>query len=278
MRLHVPLKSYNGDPISIPDDIPLRDNPISITTQLATLEPIRSAIQEMAKENETKRQKRIQKCSKILEYELGNHFIHKSERPSIRPIRHRLKLMFFRNRKIKVGNDINIGWINRNISRNRVFDRPRQFVPTKSENSSWCRNLRVAFIRTRRWSNWWRRFRSRIRSECLFYTAANANTDITTIAVTNTSSQDAFSSNDFTKCKCSSVQANYEENATPETKYYKRHSISPSCTLCSFLLVPLTSPFKQKIKKPTKFSYVSLPIVSAQIFLFEMRKGKLGSY
>ena len=58
MRLHVPLKSYNGDPISIPDDIPLRDNPISITTQLATLEPIRSAIQEMAKENEKKRQRR----------------------------------------------------------------------------------------------------------------------------------------------------------------------------------------------------------------------------
>ena len=73
MRLQVPLKAYNGDPISIPDDIPLRDNPISITTQLATLEPIRSAIQEMAKENEKKRQRRIRKCSKILECELGKH-------------------------------------------------------------------------------------------------------------------------------------------------------------------------------------------------------------
>ena len=58
MRLQVPHKAYNGDPILIPDDIPLRDNPISITTQLATLEPIRSAIQVMAKENEKKRQRR----------------------------------------------------------------------------------------------------------------------------------------------------------------------------------------------------------------------------
>ena len=88
-RLHVPLKSYTGDLIPIPDDIPLRDNPISIETQLATLGPIRSVIQEMKKENEKKRQKRIQKCSKILECELGKHF-SQSEPVSSHPIRARL--------------------------------------------------------------------------------------------------------------------------------------------------------------------------------------------
>ena len=91
MRLQVPLKAYNGDPISIPDDIPLRDNPISITTQLATLGPIRSAIQEMEKENEKKRRKRLQKYSKILESELGKQCIHQSEWFKVSPIRDHFK-------------------------------------------------------------------------------------------------------------------------------------------------------------------------------------------
>ena len=167
--------------------------------------------------------------------------------------------LFLRNRKIKVWNDINVGWINRNISRNRVINGPGQSsVLSKThlqKNSSRCRNLRIAFIRTRRWSNW----RWRFRPTSFFYTAENAH--FTTIAVTKTSSEvsKTFSSIDFTECKCSSVQANCEEKATSETKNYTRHIIFPSCTLCSLLLVPLISPCKHKIKKITNCSRVTLP-------------------
>ena len=58
-RYGVPLNSYTGDRINIPDDIPLRVDPIPISHQLETLQPIIRRLEDMKKQSKESKRKQL---------------------------------------------------------------------------------------------------------------------------------------------------------------------------------------------------------------------------
>ena len=70
-RYGVPLNSYTGDRINIPDDIPLRVDPIPISHQLETLQPIIKTLEEMKQKNQESKRKQL---LNIFDQEMGKFF------------------------------------------------------------------------------------------------------------------------------------------------------------------------------------------------------------
>ena len=75
-RYGVPLNSYTGDRINIPDDIPLRADPIPISHQLETLQPIIRRLEDM--KNQSKESKRKQLLD-IFDQEMGKFLLKMME-------------------------------------------------------------------------------------------------------------------------------------------------------------------------------------------------------
>lgn len=73
-RYGVPLNSYTGDRINIPDDIPLRADPIPISHQLETLQPVLRKLQDMKKQSKESKRKQL---LNIFDQEMGKFFFFK---------------------------------------------------------------------------------------------------------------------------------------------------------------------------------------------------------
>ena len=69
-RYGVPLNSYTGDRINIPDDIPLRVDPIPISHQLETLRPIIRRLEDMKKQSKESKRKQL---LEIFDQEMGKY-------------------------------------------------------------------------------------------------------------------------------------------------------------------------------------------------------------